>query len=312
MRQRRLSMKQFFEQMFFSPKWYHYLLMVVLFPLSVVYGTVMLLRRVLTPKECFSIPIVSVGNLQVGGSGKTPFIIALASCYEDVFIISRGYGRRSQGRIEVSSHGKILTSVQSSGDEAMLMAHALPNASVIVCEDRSMAIEVAMREGAKVIFLDDGFNRVEIKKYEVLLEPACMPNSLPFPAGGLREFSFSKKFADLVAKEERDFVRHVKIDNPTERMVLVTAIANPKRLDAYLPEGVVAKVYQDDHSYFDEEVLQSYLKEYQATSILCTSKDRIKMQNFKLPISEMKLELQINKEIVAQIDNYIEGFACER
>ena len=305
-------MKHFLEEMYFSPKWYHYILMVLLFPLSLLYGTYMLLRRILTPQERFSIPIVSIGNLQVGGSGKTPFVIALASRYEDVFIILRGYGRQSQGRVEVSNHGKILTSVQSSGDEAMLMAQSLPNASVMVCEDRMMAIEVAMREGAKVIFLDDGFNRVEIKKYEVLLEPACLPNILPFPAGGLREFYFSKYFSDLIAKEGSGFARQVKIENPTERMVLVTAIAHPERLDVYLPEGVVENVYQDDHSYFDEQTLEQYLEKYNATSILCTSKDRVKMQDFKLPISEMKLELQITNEIVTQIDKYIEGFTCER
>ena len=305
-------MKHFIEQMYFSPKWYHYLLMVLLFPLSLLYGTYMLLRRVFTPKERFSIPIISVGNLQVGGSGKTPFVIALASRYEDVFIISRGYGRQSQGRVEVSNHGKILTSVQSSGDEAMLMAQSLPNASVIVCEDRIMAIEVAMREGAKIIFLDDGFNRVEIKKYEILLEPSCMPNILPFPAGGLREFYFTKYFADLIAKEGTSFVRKVEIEKPTERMVLVTAIAHPERLDVYLPNEVIAKIYQDDHTYFDEQTLRNFLEEHKATSILCTSKDHVKMQDFKLPISEMKLELQIANEIVTQIDTYIEGFTCER
>ena len=227
-------------------------------------------------------------------------------------IISRGYGRQSSGRIEVSCKGKILTSVQSSGDEAMLMAKALPHASVIVCEDRAMAIEVAMREGAKIIILDDGFNRVEIHKYEIVLEPDCMPNILPFPAGGLREFYFTKYFADLIVKEERDYVRKVNVLDTTERMVLVTAISNPKRLDEFLPEGVVAKVYKDDHAYFDEKTLRGYLETYQATSLLCTSKDKVKIEELNIPVSEMKLELEVNHEILKKIDNYIEGFTCER
>jgi len=299
-------MRSFFEALFFSPQWYHYIVMILLFPFSIVYGVGMGLRRLFTPKQHFSIPIISVGNLIVGGSGKTPFVIDLASHYEGVTIISRGYGRQTQGRIEVSSHGKILTSVQASGDEAMLMAKSLPNASVIVCEDRVMAIEVAMREGAKIIILDDGFNRVEIEKFEILLEPACMPNTLPFPAGGLREFYMTRHYADIIAKEERDFKRHVEVINPTQKMILITAISNPKRLEAFLPEGIVAKVYYDDHAYFNESVLKGLIKTHNATSLLCTSKDKVKLEEFKLPISEMKLKLQINEDIYTQIDTYID------
>lgn len=298
-------MKSFFEEMFFLPKWYHYILMIVLFPLSVVYGLAMAVRRLLSSKNHFSIPIVSVGNLLVGGSGKTPFVIALASRYEGVTIISRGYGRQSQGRIEVSSHGKILSSVQVSGDEAMLMAQSLPQSSVIVCEDRVMAIEVAMREGAKIILLDDGFNRVDIEKFEILLEPECLPNILPFPAGGMREFYVTRHLADMTIKEERDFTRNVKIEDATERMVLVTAISNPKRLDVFLPKGVVHKVYYDDHAYFDEATLKKLLVEHNGTSLLCTSKDKVKLEDFELPISEMKLKLEINEEIFTQVDEYI-------
>jgi tetraacyldisaccharide 4'-kinase len=299
-------MRNFFEALFFSPRWYHYIVMILLFPLSIIYGIGMGLRRLLTPKQHFSIPIISVGNLIVGGSGKTPFVIALASRYEGVTIISRGYGRQTQGRIEVSSHGKILTSVQASGDEAMLMAKSLPHASVIVCENRVMAIEVAMREGAKIIILDDGFNRIEIEKFEILLEPSCMPNTLAFPAGGLREFYATRHYADIIAKEKRDFKRQVEVLNPTKRMVLVTAISNPERLEAFLPEGIVTKVYYDDHAYFDEIVLNELLEVHKATSLLCTSKDKVKLEEFKLPISEMKLELQINEEILTQVDTYID------
>ena len=104
-------MTDFFEKMMFSPTWYHYVIIVLLFPLSVIYGIIMFIRRMISQKKDFGIPIVSVGNLIVGGSGKTPFVIALASRYKDVTVISRGYGRQSKGLIEVSRKGKILTTV---------------------------------------------------------------------------------------------------------------------------------------------------------------------------------------------------------
>jgi len=298
-------MTDFFEKMMFSPTWYHYFIIVLLFPLSVIYGIIMFIRRMISQKKDFGIPIISVGNLIVGGSGKTPFVIALASKYKDVTVISRGYGRQSKGLIEVSKNGTIFCTVEQSGDEPMLMAKSLPNASVIVSEDRHKAIELAKNQGAKLIILDDGFNRVEIKKFEILLEPEIIKNYLPFPAGAFREFWFSKKYADIVAKEGEDFVREVSFEDLTERMILLTAISNPARLDKYLPDNIVKKIYLSDHAYFDEETLKKALTDNNATSILCTLKDRVKIQGFKLAISEMKLKLEIKDEIFIKINKYI-------
>ncbi len=303
-------MKHFFETMFFAPKWYHYAVMVLLFPLSFLYGSFMLFRRLVSTKKHFFIPIISVGNLIVGGSGKTPFVTALGARYEGVYIISRGYGRESEGLVEVSHKGQILCDVKQSGDEPMLMAKSLPLASVIVSEDRTLAIELAMKKGAKLIIMDDGFNRVEIDKFEILLEPECMPNILPFPAGALREFYGTGKFADVIAKENQDFKRIVQCDNVSESMLLVTAIANPSRLDAYLPEGVVGKVYLDDHAYFDEAALKNKMQECKASTLLVTQKDEVKMKDFKLPLSVMKLKLEIDDAIFTSIDHYIKEKKC--
>ena len=305
-------MKHFFETMFFTPQWYHYPIMVILVPLSLLYGTGMFIRRVVTSAKEFGIPIVSVGNLMVGGSGKTPFVIALASKFEGVTVISRGYGRLSRGLVEVSRNGEILVDVEQSGDEPMLMAQSLPECSVIVSEDRHKAIALAKSQGAKLIILDDGFNRVEIKKYEILLEPASIKNYLPFPAGAFREFWFSKRVADTVLKEERDFERVVEIVDATERMVLLTAISNPQRLDRYLPQNVLAKMYLEDHAYFDKEVILNYVNKHEASSILCTSKDKVKLDGIDIPLSEMKLKLTINNDIITKIEAYIKGYKRER
>ena len=301
-------MRLFFEEMFFAPKWYHYPLILLLSPLSIVYGIIMSVRRMVTSQKNFGIPIISVGNLIVGGSGKTPFVIALAARLEGVVIISRGYGRQSKGLVEVSSEGKVLVDVTESGDEPMLLAQSLPGASVIVGEDRELAIGLAKEKGAKCIILDDGFNRVEIEKFEIVLEPEQIKNYLPFPAGAFREFWFNKKYADIVAKEGEAFHRQVDLENLKPKMVLVTAISNPNRLDAYLPEGVVHKVYLEDHAYFEEEKLKMLLSDYEAQSLLVTEKDAVKMEDFKLPVSEMKLKLEIKETIFTQVDEYIKGY----
>ena len=297
--------------MMFSPKWYHYIVIIILSPLSLVYGLYMYFRRLFVQKRSFDLPIISIGNLVVGGSGKTPFVIALAARYEDVTVISRGYGRQSRGLIEVSRKGEILCSVKESGDEAMLMALSLPKASVIVSENRSKAIELAKEQGAKVIILDDGFNRVDIEKFEILLEPKEIKNYFPFPAGAFREFWFMNVSADLLIKEEVDFVREVTLEDLSAKMLLVTAISNPQRLDRYLPKNVVGKVYLEDHAYFNEADLKEQMQAYGAQTLLVTQKDAVKMTGFKLPLSKMKLKLEIKDEIFTAIDKYIHSYNKE-
>ncbi len=302
----------FFERLFFKPSLFDWLLILLFSPLSLLYALVMLIRRVITPKKSYSIPIVSIGNLTVGGSGKTPFVIALAGRYKDVAVISRGYGRESKGLVEVSRKGKILTDVYSSGDEPMLMAISLPNASVMVSENRETAIELAIEQGAKVIFLDDGFNRVNIEKYDILLFPEKIPNYMTFPIGPFREFYLSKHFSNINLYENRDFKRVVEIDNPTEKMLLVTAISNPERLEPFLPKGVVEKYYLEDHAYFEEEKLKEKLLISSAISLLVTEKDKVKMKGFKLPLSVMQLKLQIKNEMLEKVDRYIGEYKNEK
>ncbi len=298
-------MRDFFERLFFTPESHHYIAIILLFPLSILYGSLMFLRRLVATKEKFPLPIISVGNLIVGGSGKTPFVIALASRYRDTTIISRGYGRQSVGLVTVSQRGEIFATVEESGDEAMLMAQSLPQCSVIVSEDRKKAIEQAIEQGAKCIILDDGFSRVNIDAYTILLEPEKIANFLPFPAGPFREFIFTNRYADLQLKENRDFERKVSCINLSGKMLLLTAISHPERLDPYLPATVIGKEYFPDHAYFDEESLKKLMIKYIATSLLVTEKDLVKMQGFKLPLSIMKLELEINNVILEEIDCYV-------
>ncbi|MDD3775315.1 MAG: tetraacyldisaccharide 4'-kinase [Sulfurovaceae bacterium] len=301
-------MTKFFETIWFKTKWYHWLIIAILLPFGFVWGVLMSLRRAFAVQKDYGLPVVSIGNLIVGGTGKTPFIIELASYFNGVFVISRGYGRKSKGLIEVSHNGKIQASVVESGDEAMLIAKSLPKASVIVSEDRKAGIAYAKDRGAKVIFLDDGFNQVEIKKFDIILEPPHIANYLPFPAGPFREWWFYTKKADLAVREDIDFHRYVAYENLKPNMILVTAIANPTRLDKFLPQGVIGKYYFDDHAYFDEEKLGLLLNKNNADSLLVTEKDAVKLVNFKLPISKIKLKLELQKSIIAKANSYIKGY----
>jgi tetraacyldisaccharide 4'-kinase len=296
------------EEYLFFPTLIQRVVSIALLPFTLIYCIVVLSKRFFAKKIDFGLPIISVGNLVVGGSGKTPITIALAKDKDNIAIILRGYKRESQGLIVVSKNGEILTDVKSSGDEAMLLAQSLPKASVIVSGDRVEAISKAKELGAELIFLDDGFSKAFIKKFDILIKPDPQPtNIFCLPSGGYREPRFLYSFANLVIDEKRDFIRDVKITNHTENMVLVTAISKPKRLEKYIKSDM-QKYYFADHYSFSKDELVSIIDKHSATSILVTTKDYVKIKEFDLNVSILELEVNINSSVVEKVDNYINSF----
>ena len=171
-------------------------------PLSMLYTFIVCLKRLFAKPQSFKIPIISVGNLTLGGSGKTPLARALFKEFNGEFktcIILRGYGRKSRGLLEVALGGRILCDVRQSGDEAMEYALSLRGANVIVSEDRAAGILRAQTLGFELVILDDGFSKFNIAKFDVLLKPEPAPK-LPFclPFAAYRYPPFFYKFADFI------------------------------------------------------------------------------------------------------------------
>jgi len=296
----------FFENLFYRPKWYHWSIGFLLLPFSFAFACIMWIRRRIADPKSFDTPIVSIGNLLVGGSGKTPMTIALAQKFKKPAVILRGYGRKSRGLIVVSEWGNIKVDVMVSGDEAMLIARKLPKATVIVSEDRIEAIKKANDLGAEIIFLDDGFSKVNIKKFEILLFPEKIPNKLPLPSGPFREFLSEKKFADLILTEGRDFKRVVKCVDCNKPMILVTAIANPERLEPYLPKDLIkGKFILPDHSWFEREEIETEMKKFGVDKILTTQKDAVKLEKFGFDMAILELELEISLFQCKKSDNIL-------
>lgn len=296
------------ENYFFNPSLVQRALSYIFLPLTAVYCLVVLYKRKQSAAEDLTIPIISIGNLIIGGSGKTPFTIALSKHLEKPAVVLRGYKRKSKGILVVSDKGTIMTDVSQSGDEAMLLAQAIPHALIIVCEDRKAAIAKAREMGAEVVLLDDGFSKAKIKKFDILIKPVPEPkNSFCIPSGPYREPKSCYQNADLVIEEHRDFKRTVTVKNQTRRMVLVTAISKPERLDPFLPE-VIEKVYYPDHYHFTQKELQEIIRKHQADSILTTEKDAVKMQGFTIHLSLLKLNLAIEQEVIDRINHFLDDF----
>ncbi len=149
------------------------------------YGAVAAARRRLYESgwlrsERVDVPVVSIGNLTWGGTGKTPVLAFLAARVEErgrrVGIVSRGYRRRSSGLVVVSDGSGAVASASAGGDEPVLLARRFPRAVVVVAERRPDAAREAVRLGAEVLLLDDAFQHLAIARdADVVLVDAADP-----------------------------------------------------------------------------------------------------------------------------------------
>lgn len=282
----------------------------LLSPLALIYTAVVLIKFKLIKPLKFPVPIISVGNLVVGGTGKTPLTKAIFNEFSQdykTFIILRGYKRSSRGLIKVCIDGNLLCDVYSSGDEAMEYVLSLKNANVIVSEDRKIAINEAISLGAELIILDDGFGKFDIFKFNILLKPAKEPPlNLTLPSGAYRYPKSFYKFADFIPQDE-DILKANTIANQTQKMVLTTAIANPFRLKDSFKECIALEFFPDHHKFSKLE-LEDIIKKHNATSLLVTQKDFVKIKDFGFELSILELNTQISPNFKDKLNNFIKNY----
>ncbi|MGN1247581.1 MAG: tetraacyldisaccharide 4'-kinase, partial [Paludibacteraceae bacterium] len=150
----------------------------LLAPISWLYGLVLAIRHTLydnhlLPSHEADIPTICVGNLAVGGTGKTPhveYLIRLLSPRYKVAVLSRGYKRKTRGFVLADEHA----SASTIGDEAMQIHSKFPHVAVAVCEDRVRGVRMLKKqvEGLQVVILDDAYQHRAIRcGYYILLTP---------------------------------------------------------------------------------------------------------------------------------------------
>ncbi len=182
-------------------------------PLTGLYGAATALRNTLFDRGVLSSqrleqPVVSVGNLSVGGSGKTPFVIALGELLKArgirFDVLSRGYGRKSRGVLVVETDGN----AADFGDEPLLIARRL-GVPVIVGENRYAAGRVAEQKfQPQLHILDDGFqHRSLVRDFDIVLMTEHDFDDRLLPSGRLREPLSSLRRADAIVLP-RDFSVH--------------------------------------------------------------------------------------------------------
>ncbi len=234
-------------------------------------------------------PTVSVGNVTVGGTGKTPFVMYLAQRFladgRRPAILSRGYGRRSRGVVVVSSGTGPRVGPAEGGDEPVLLSHRIPEAIVVVAPRRSDAADAALEFAPDLFLLDDGFQHLAVRRDLDLL---LLDTRDPFgggrypPFGRLREPLSALRRADgviwthaddaplpeawrqAVARETPQFTardritgffdeRGENVAGPSGPSVAVSGIARPDSFRKSLSDlGVIPTAYlefPDHHEY---------------------------------------------------------------
>ena len=301
-------------------------------PLTAIYGAASGLRNTLFDRGILSAhrldrPVVSVGNLSVGGSGKTPFVIALGELLNargiSFDILSRGYRRKTKGALVVEPQG----SAAEFGDEPLLIARRL-GVPVIVGESRYHAGLLAEKKfGSQLHLLDDGFQHRSLSRdFDIVLMGESDLHDQLFPAGRLREPLSSLKRADAVVlptdapvghvalrgKLVWQITRNLALHQAPKLPVVFCGIARPEQFFAQVRAAGIspaAEIEFRDHYAYQADDIQALIRagrEHSADGYLTTEKDAINLASNRsmlvpLAIATLNVELDNPADIVDTI-----------
>jgi tetraacyldisaccharide 4'-kinase len=292
-------------------------------PLSSIYGVAVRARNALydrkrLPARRLNGPVVSVGNLSAGGSGKTPFVMLLGELLQSrgvkFDVLSRGYGRESRGVRLVDPDGL----PQEFGDEPLLIARRL-QVPVIVGEDRYEAGRFAEAKfGAQLHLLDDGFqHRALARNFDIVLVTPQDTSDRLLPAGRLREPLTALRRADAVvlasgASEEAFSLqgklvwrvkRGIVAEGIPARPVVFCGIARPQnfllQLRAANIEPAAQAFYRDHHAYNEKDVreLLELRQRSEAGGFVTTEKDAVNLGPYLSALAPLAV-VRVRMELV--------------
>ena len=299
----------------------------ILFPLSVIWKFFST-RRIMNGKyEEFTIPIICVGNINIGGSGKTPTTIALAKIFLEnktkVHIISKGYKGIIKGPKKVTE----TDDAYHVGDEPVLMSKFAP---VWVAKNRKNAIIAAIEDGAELLILDDGFQDPSIKKtFSIITVDAeiAFGNRKILPSGPLREpISAALSRADVLLvigrKHQRErFIKSIKVPKELNvfgaemqvvksgiyldkaRFVAVAGIAHPEKFFNSIQKfgGKITKKFSlPDHENYTPRLLRKLKKASlnNNAQLITTEKDFVRIpKNERHNFIFLPIKLQFSEEL---------------
>jgi tetraacyldisaccharide 4'-kinase len=303
-------------------------------PLSAIFGAGGTIRNALYDRRIFPVkklarPVVSIGNISVGGSGKTPFVIALGQLLAErgiaFDVLSRGYGRSSTEIAVVDPNGP----PAQFGDEPLLIARKL-QAPVIVGADRYQAGLLAEQKfSSKLHLLDDGFQHRRLHRdFDVVLLPAEDQAGSLLPIGRLREPLTAVNRADAVvltdsqaqtveAKSIWHARRVIELPAAAGKSVAFSGIARPLQFIDGLKSSRIEIAgtipFRDHHRYEQRDIdrLLHLKKQTSADSFITTEKDLINLGTLSSQLSslltaQLRIELESPERVLVELLKTIE------
>jgi tetraacyldisaccharide 4'-kinase len=238
----------------------------ILLPASLCYGLMMMIRNLffdmgILRRESFDIPVISVGNLSMGGTGKTPHIEYLIRLLKDRFRIatlSRGYGRKSNGFI-MATHE---SDVSAIGDEPLQYFRKFSGIKVAVDEKRKHGIHELLKKFPELnaVLLDDAYQHRYVKPgLSILLTDYHLmyPDDYVVPSGTLREFRYGAHRADIII-----VTKTPKIFSPITRRKILEDLkpgAHQKIFFSYLTYGDPVPVFNGSVRPFPSKIISVLL-----------------------------------------------------
>lgn len=302
-------------------------------PLSVMFSAVVAARnavydRGLATQKTLHRPVVSIGNISVGGSGKTPFAIALGGLLAAhgiaLDVLSRGYGRESTGALAVTRE----SDPRQVGDEPVLIASRL-DVPVVVAAERVIAGRLAESlYPTRLHLLDDGFQHRQLaRQFDIVLLPARDLEDTLLPVGRLREPLSSLRRADAIVLAD-DFPvemldakapglkahiwrvrRTLLLPEPRPfRPVVFCGIAHPEpffeQLRALGVNAAKEIAFRDHHAYSSKDMrkLEQTASEFGADGFITTEKDEVKLRYLCKSGSAGLKNLQVARLVTEIVD----------
>lgn len=293
-----------------------------LWPFSLLYGGITAIRNLafnngVLKSKSFKLPVIGVGNLSTGGTGKTPMVEFILNklIAKNPGVVSRGYGRKTKGLILAQKN----STSEEIGDEPFQIHRKFPNLPMALSEKRVIGIEALLKnEKTEFVLLDDAYqHRYVNPSYQVLLSTFSKPfyNDLILPAGNLRESTRGKKRANCIIitkcpedlsiekahtieskikplNHQKVFFSSIKygeaINHEKEPLVadsnviLISGIANPTPFIHFATQHFQIQTEQHfpDHHHFTEAEIKNWITQLNQNpdfKILTTEKDWVRL-----------------------------------
>ena len=302
-------------------------LAILLYPLSIIYYLIVIIKKKISIPQKFNIPIICVGNIYIGGTGKTSAAIEIAKIlnkYKKVCFLTKGYGRKSKKDVHLHELNMLNQNTEDTGDESLLLNKF---GHVYISNNRAEAINSIIKLGYDVIILDDGFQDHQIFKNLNILcfdSKNWVGNKNLIPSGPLREPLTSIKEANfIIIKGEKNQIieKEIKTVNPNidiiyaenkienieslknKNFIAFAGIGNPYSFFNTLLDHnikIIKQIIYPDHFQFTEKNYKTLSQEAESNkcNLITTEKDYVRINNhFKEKIYYTKLNtLLIEKE----------------